>query len=432
MKITVFGAGPVGLVTSLSFAELGHQVLCLDIDSTKVTQLQSGKSPIYEPGLAEILQKQVQLEKIKFQTELSSSEDLGEFVFIAVNTPSRPASGCDLNFLNDAMKQIALFAHTPKYIVIKSTVTPGTLLNLQKQFSDRDFIFISNPEFIREGSALSDAMNPDRIVIGSLDKTAIEKMKMLFAPFIKLDSQFIVMDSTSAEFTKYAANIMLAARISMMNEFSRLTEILGGDIENIRRGIGSDSRIGPEFLKAGLGYGGSCFPKDIDALVNLAKMHGESLAITTAIGETNDLQIKNFTQKILKKIHLQNLKTISIWGVSFKPLSNDLREAPALKVISRLIESGLQLKIYDPVAHAELKELFADQPLVQIAATAEAALKNSDALVVMTEWKEFLAPDFKMIKSLLSWPIIFDGRNIYDPAQMRNLIIDYTSVGRPS
>ncbi|MBC7742937.1 MAG: UDP-glucose/GDP-mannose dehydrogenase family protein [Bdellovibrionaceae bacterium] len=430
MKISIFGAGPVGLITSLCFAEAGHQVVCVDVDQSKIDRLKNAEAPFYEPGLPELLKRQIEMERITFTVDAQVAITHADLIFLAVNTPTIN-SHCDLGSIETAIEQIIADQSRARTILIKSTVPPGTHLKYKEKYQRYSVKFISNPEFIREGHAISDVRNPDRIVLGLSQGQDIELIKNIYRPFIKSDEQLILMDPTSAELTKYAANIMLASRISLMNEISRLSERVGADIESVRRGVGSDHRIGSEFLRAGLGYGGSCFPKDTEALVSIAKSYGEEFNLTRAVADVNVTQIQRFAQKIITHAKENKLNTLSLWGVTFKPLSNDLREAPALKVISRLLESGLKLQIFDPVAGSDLAGLFGNNPLVTIYPNQYECLKNSDALVIMTEWDEFARPNFEHMKLLLRTATIFDGRNIYDPIEMRKLQFSYFSIGRP-
>lgn len=425
MKILMIGTGNIGLISALCLAEKGHEVFCIDTDQTKINKLIEGQSTLFEPGLDELLKKQLSAQKIHFSTKIEDYIHQADIIFLAVGTPNHSDGRIDLSAIHQAVEKIAQLS-SAKTIIIRSTVPPKTNLKLSEQY--KSLSFISSPEFLREGSAIDDELHPDRIIIGSDNPEHLELFKKIFINFEIDENKFIQMDSTTAELTKYAANIFLAARISLINEFSRICEKTGADIQTLKLGLSLDPRIGKEFLNSGLGYGGSCFPKDIDALLSHATELKENLKITQAVKETNDLQIENFAKKIITK--LSGKKTISIWGASFKPDTDDLREAPALKLMDLLLKEGLKIKVYDPKAGLSLQKIFLGNSSVCVSESSYAALEKSDALVIATEWSEFQQCDLSKVKSLLNNPIIFDGRNIFSPHKMKDLGFNYHSIGR--
>ncbi len=432
MKLVVFGAGHIGLTTSLCFAELGHQVLSVDVDTAKIQKLNDGLSEVYEPGLGELLKTQLSAGTIHFTTDAAKAIEFSDIIFIAVGTPTDSNGNCDLQFVLQVVNSIAFHAKTPKNIVIKSTVPAGTNLKLTKEFSHKKLQFISNPEFIREGCALNDCRKPDRAVVGTLGgENSIQLLRELYQPFLSRGADFLVMDPTSAELTKYAANTMLASRISLMNEFSQICEEVGADIDCLRIGIGADPRIGSQFLKAGIGYGGSCFPKDIDALIQMAASQNISVPMTKAIRTANQSQLNSFAEKI-KSYFLgkESEKIICLWGASFKPETNDLREAPALKLVQLLLDDGFKIQIFDPVSANQLEQIFKMNDLVKIYDNQYSALIDSYALIVATEWPQFIGADLVQIKNNLRSPVIFDGRNIFTKSQMENNQFKHFPIGR--
>ena len=440
MKITVVGTGYVGLVGAACLAEVGNHVLGLDVNAEKIRILKEGGIPIHEPGLLEIVRRNVENGRLSFTTNVEEAVGFGEVQFIAVGTPPDEDGSADLQYVTEAARNIGRFMNSAKVIVDKSTVPIGTgdmvkaavAEELKKRNVDIHYSVVSNPEFLKEGAAVEDFMRPDRIIIGTEDPKAIEVMKQVYAPFQRNHDRIVITDLRSAELIKYAANAMLATRISFMNELANLAEILGADIEMVRQGIGSDSRIGYHFLYPGCGYGGSCFPKDVKALIKTAKdVAGFDLKLLKAVEEVNDLQ-KYVLPKKIKKQFGDNLtnKHFALWGLAFKPNTDDMREASSRVLIDELIKAGATVTAYDPVAMDEGKRIFKDEKHLSFADTQDEALKNADALIIVTEWTEFRSPDFTVIKSSLKSPMIFDGRNLYDPKAVRALGFNYYPIGR--
>jgi UDPglucose 6-dehydrogenase len=439
MKITVVGTGYVGLVSGTCMAEVGNEVLCLDVDAAKIKILEDGDIPIHEPGLLEMVRRNVAAGRLKFTTDVKKAVEFGDVQFIAVGTPPDEDGSADLQYVVAAAQNIGKHMTAYKVIVDKSTVPVGTAdkvkaaiaqeLALRK--SDIEFSVVSNPEFLKEGAAVEDFMRPDRIVIGAADDVSKETMRALYAPFQRNHERLVVMDVRSAELTKYAANAMLATRISFMNELANLAEILGADIESVRKGIGSDPRIGYDFLYSGCGYGGSCFPKDVKALISTGGNNGYDLKVLNAVEAANDAQKQVLTKKI-KKHFGENLagKHFAVWGLAFKPNTDDMREATSRVLINDLLQAGATVTAYDPVAMPEAKRIFKDTAGLNYAETPIQALNNADALVIVTEWKEFRSPDFIQIKQKLKANIIFDGRNMYNPDAVKNAGLEYHSIGR--
>jgi UDPglucose 6-dehydrogenase len=456
MKITIIGTGYVGLVTGACLAEIGNDVFCLDVDPRKIDILNNGGVPIHEPGLQEIIARTRAAGRITFSTDVEASVAHGEVQFIAVGTPPDEDGSADLQYVLEAARNIGRYMTDYKVIVDKSTVPVGTAQRVRgvidEELAKRGlagtpkhaFSVVSNPEFLKEGAAVDDFMRPDRIVLGSDDDEggmrAREKMKRLYAPFNRNHERTLYMDVRSAEFTKYAANAMLATRISFMNEMANLADRVGADIEAVRRGIGSDPRIGYHFLYAGCGYGGSCFPKDVQALIRTASETGPGLRILEAVEEVNHEQKEVLVRKITKKLGDDLTgRTFAVWGLAFKPNTDDMREAPSRRVIADLLARGANVRAYDPVAVEEARRVFKldmehhPEQLARLhfAATQDETLTGADALVIVTEWKEFKSPDFVHLKAVLKTPLIFDGRNLYEPEAMTELGIDYHSIGRP-
>jgi len=440
MKITVVGTGYVGLVGAACLAEVGNHVLGLDVNPEKIRILKEGGIPIHEPGLLEIVRRNVENGRLSFTTNIEEAVHFGEVQFIAVGTPPDEDGSADLQYVTEAARNIGRFMTSEKVVVDKSTVPIGTgdkvkaaiAEELKKRNVDIHYSVVSNPEFLKEGAAVEDFMRPDRIVIGTEDPEAIEVMKQVYAPFQRNHERLVVTNLRSAELIKYAANAMLATRISFMNELANLAEIVGADIEMVRQGIGSDPRIGYHFLYPGCGYGGSCFPKDVKALIKTAKdVAGFDLKLLKAVEEVNDLQ-KYVLPKKIKKQFGDNLKGkhFALWGLAFKPNTDDMREASSRVLINELIKAGASITAYDPVAMDEAKRIFKDEKSLSFVDTQEEALKNADALIIVTEWTEFRSPDFALIKSSLKAPMIFDGRNLYDPKAVRALGFNYYPVGR--
>ena len=439
MKITVVGTGYVGLVSGTCLAEVGNEVLCLDVDPAKIKVLEDGGIPIHEPGLLEMVRRNVVAGRLKFTTDIPKAVAFGDVQFIAVGTPPDEDGSADLQYVVAAARSIGKYMSNYKVVVDKSTVPVGTAdkvkaaiaEELAARQSDIKFSVVSNPEFLKEGAAVEDFMRPDRIVIGAADDKSIEVMRAVYAPFQRNHERLVVMDIRSAELTKYAANAMLATRISFMNELANLAELLGADIEAVRKGIGADPRIGYDFLYAGCGYGGSCFPKDVKALISTASNNGFELKVLNAVEAANDAQKQVLTQKI--KTHFgENLagKHFAVWGLAFKPNTDDMREATSRVLIHDLLQAGATVTAYDPVAMDEAKRIFNGVVGLTFAKTPSAALNNADALVIVTEWKEFRSQDFSIIKHKLKENIIFDGRNLYDPNVVKNAGIEYKPIGR--
>ena len=436
MKITIFGAGYVGLVSGACLAEKGHDVLCMDISADRVAMLQAGKSPIYEPGLDALLSSNQQAGRLDFTTDVAAAVAHGEVQFIAVGTPPDEDGSADLQYVLAVANSIGEHMDSPKVIVDKSTVPVGTAdkvnATVQAALDNRkeniDFHIVSNPEFLKEGAAIADFMQPDRVVIGADSEAAFEKMREVYAPFIDDNHPLVEMDIRSAELTKYAANAMLATKISFMNELSQIAELLDADIEKVRHGIGFDKRIGTQFIAPGCGYGGSCFPKDVKALIATAKSHDYQPQLLDAVESVNYAQKRVLVKKILQ--HFDNDikgKTFALWGLSFKPNTDDMREASSRVLIEELQKAGATIQAYDPVAMEEAERLGLNVTLTE---TKEAALQNADALVIVTEWDQFKTSDFDVIKQQLSSPVIFDGRNLFSLTQMAEQGITYYSIGR--
>ena len=439
MKLTVVGTGYVGLVTGACLADVGNRVLCIDIDPKKIATLESGGIPIFEPGLKEIVANNVAAGRLRFSTDIVEGVAYGDIQMIAVGTPPGEDGSADLQYVVAAARNIGRHMSSPKIVVDKSTVPVGTAdrvraaiaEELKARAVDIGFSVVSNPEFLKEGAAVEDFMRPDRIVIGADDPQTIETMREMYAPFQRSHDRLMVMDVRSAELTKYAANAMLATRISFMNELALLAELLGADIESVRKGIGSDPRIGYQFLYPGIGYGGSCFPKDVQAMQRTAAAAGMNLKLLDAVERVNYAQKHVLTQKIVKRFG-ENLagKTIAVWGLAFKPNTDDMREAPSLVLIDDLTQRGANIVAFDPVAMKEAKHLLAGNDKVRLAGSANDALTGADALAIVTEWKTFRAPDFTAMKAALKAPVVFDGRNLYEPANMQELGFDYYPIGR--
>jgi len=440
VKITIIGSGYVGLVSGACFADLGNDVVCLDLDEKKIAQLRDGSIPIYEPGLQQLVSHNVAAGRLRFTTDIDESVAHGAVQFIAVGTPSDQDGSADMRYVVAAARNIGRSMNEYRVIVNKSTVPVGTSERVQasvgeelrKRGLDLPFSVVSNPEFLKEGAAIADFMRPDRIVVGSSDERATQVMRQLYGPISRNHDRILVMDPRSAELTKYAANAMLATRISFMNELANLAEKVGANIESVRHGIGSDQRIGYHFLYAGVGYGGSCFPKDIQALQHTAGEYGVQLTIVDSVEKANRTQKQRLLEKVRGRFgeHLDG-RHFAVWGLSFKPNTDDMREAPSRVVINGLLSRGASIAAYDPVAMEEGKKIFSREPGVRFASSTVGALDGADALIIVTEWKEFRSPDFDDMKKRLKSPVVFDGRNLYDPAMMRDAGMEYFSVGRP-
>ena len=439
MRITIIGTGYVGLVSGACLAELGNDVLCLDVDAEKIAMLKRGEIPIYEPGLEPMVKRNMAAGRIQFTTDVAASVAHGQVQFIAVGTPPDEDGSADLKYVLAAAREIGRHMNDYKVVVDKSTVPVGTAGKVQAAIAEElgrrgknvEFSVVSNPEFLKEGAAIDDFMRPDRIVIGVADERSTQIMRAIYASIQRNHERMVVMDIPSAELTKYAANAMLATRISFMNELANLAEKLGADIEHVRQGIGSDARIGYHFLYAGCGYGGACFPKDVSALEKTAQDAGMQLRILNAVNEVNVLQKSRLLEKITARFG-DNLKDkrFAVWGLAFKANTDDMREATSKVVVPGLIERGGSVCVYDPIAMERAKQDFAGLAGITYAATPQEALDGADCLVIITEWKEFRSPDFDDIKRRLKTPVIFDGRNLYDPAMVRGYGIEYSAIGR--
>ncbi|MEM7360639.1 MAG: UDP-glucose/GDP-mannose dehydrogenase family protein [Pseudomonadota bacterium] len=438
MNISIVGTGYVGLVTGTCFADVGNQVICVDNDKNKIDRLHAGEIPIYEPGLERLVKGNVAQGRLQFTTDLDTAVQQAEIIFIAVGTPPDEDGSADLSHVLTVAKSIGSCMQEPVVIVTKSTVPVGTAAKvraaiqneLDQRGSDIQFSVASNPEFLKEGAAIEDFMKPDRIVVGADDERAVDLMRSIYAPFNRNHERLIVMDIPSAELTKYAANAMLATKISFMNELSNLAELLDADIELVRQGIGSDPRIGYHFIYPGCGYGGSCFPKDVQALHRTARHHGYDARILSAVEEVNHDQKSVLLNKIVKQFGDDlSGKTFAVWGLAFKPNTDDMREAPSRVIIDGLLARGAAIKAYDPVANREAAEIYREAD-VSLVDDLYAATEDADALVLVTEWKAFRSPDFNRLRDQMSAPLIFDGRNIYDPAQLKELGFRYHGIGR--
>ena len=439
MKITVIGTGYVGLVSGACLADVGNDVLCLDLDASKIRILEDGGIPIHEPGLLEIVRSNVAAGRLLFTTDIARAVAHGTIQFIAVGTPPDEDGSADLQYVLAAARNIGRHMTDYKVIVDKSTVPVGTGDKVKQAVAEVlaergvavPYAIVANPEFLKEGAAVEDFMRPDRIVVGAEDEQAIHLMRALYAPFQRSRERVIVMDIRSAELTKYAANAMLATRISFMNEMANLADKLGADIEMVRQGIGSDPRIGLYFLYPGCGYGGSCFPKDVQALQRTARVDaGIELKVLNAVEDANDAQKHILTAKLKARFPSLQGRRFALWGLAFKPNTDDMREAPSRYLISDLFEAGATVTAYDPVSMEEAKRIYGEEPRLSYAAKPLDALDGADGLIIVTEWKEFRSMDFEAIKGRLKTPIIFDGRNLYNPALVREAGIEYFAIGR--
>ena len=439
MKASIIGTGYVGLVTGACLAEVGNHIKCFDVDERKINMLREGDIPIFEPGLKEIVRNNVAAGRLSFTTDAAESAKYAKLQMIAVGTPPGEDGSADLQYVLAAARSIGEHMDGPRVIVDKSTVPVGTAdkvkkavaETLQKRGAKHAYSVVSNPEFLKEGAAVEDFMRPDRIVIGAEDPDAIAAMRELYAPFQRNHERLQLMDIRSAELTKYAANAMLATRISFMNELALLAEKLGADIEHVRIGIGSDPRIGYHFLYPGAGYGGSCFPKDVMALLRTGDEHGVELKVVKAVDAANERQKGVMAEKVVKRFgnDLKG-KRFALWGLAFKPNTDDMREAPSLVVIKALLERGAAVCAYDPVAMDEARRIYGKERSVSFAASAMDAVKDSDALIIMTEWKAFRSPDFDELKKMLREPVIVDGRNLYEPSVVASHGLEYYPIGR--
>ena len=441
MKVTVVGAGYVGLVTGACLAEMGNHVVCLDVDPRKIEMLKRGEIPIHEPGLDAVVQRNAAAGRLQFTTDVAAAVGHGTLQFIGVGTPPDEDGSADLKYVLAAAEAIGQHMTDYKVIIDKSTVPVGTADKVRAKVAaalrargvDLPFAVCSNPEFLKEGAAVDDFMRPDRIIVGCDDDRAALLMRAIYSPFMRNHDKLLVMDVRSAEFTKYAANAMLATRISFMNELALLAESVDADIEWVRKGIGSDPRIGTQFLYAGTGYGGSCFPKDVKALIHTGAENGVRLGVLQAVEAANERQKHLLVGRVVARFgeDLQG-RTFAVWGLAFKPNTDDMRDAPSRVVIEELVKRGASIRAYDPVAMPEASRVLEGVPRVAMVDSQTAALQGADALLIVTEWKEFRNPDFDLIKSTLKQPVIFDGRNLYEPALMREFGVEYVGIGRGS
>ncbi len=439
MKLAVIGSGYVGLVTGACFADMGNRVVCVDNDQRKIEMLNQGEIPIYEPGLKELVLSNSAAGRLAFTTDVKSAIQASDIIFIAVGTPPDEDGSADLQYVLAVASDIARYMQEYVIVVDKSTVPVGTAdlvhatisQGLKQRGVDIPFAVVSNPEFLKEGAAIEDFMKPDRVVVGVDDPRVGEIMRELYLPFNRTSDRVIVMSIRSAEMTKYAANAMLATKISFMNELSRLCEALGADIAEVRHGIGSDSRIGYKFIYPGVGYGGSCFPKDVKALIQMSRQAGLEPFIMQAVEDVNESQKRILVRKV-KALFGDDLsgKTFCVWGLAFKPQTDDMREAPAIVIIDALIQSGAKIQAFDPVAMDEARRIFGDQPALTFCQDEYEAAQGSDALLLVTEWHQFRYPDFARIKANLKQPVVFDGRNLYDPKHLKEMGFVYHGIGR--
>jgi UDPglucose 6-dehydrogenase len=434
MQIAVIGTGYVGLVSGTCFAESGNEVICVDVDAHKIELLQQGTVPIYEPGLAELVRRNAELGRLHFTTELAAAVQPAQAVFLAVGTPSADDGAADLTNLWAVVNALAPLLPEDAVVITKSTVPVGTnaqIFRRLQELTGREFDVVSNPEFLKEGAALDDFMRPDRVVIGVRNARPVELLRELYTPFLRVEQPFLVMSPESAETTKYVANALLATKISFINEVANLCEHLEADINDVRRGIGHDSRIGFAFLFPGVGYGGSCFPKDVRALQHMARARGVEPHMLSAVETVNTQQKTILLSKIVEHFGGQLAgRTLAVWGLAFKPRTDDIREAPALALIDQLLELGAHLQVHDPEALDNVRAQYGHR--LTYAERPYDALNGVEAVVIMTEWKEFQNPDFKMMRKRMKTPVIFDGRNIYDPAHIRTAGFTYHSIGRMS
>ena len=439
MKLTVIGTGYVGLVSGTCFAEMGNDVICVDNDKNKIDKLNNGKIPIWEPGLEDMVHRNVEGGRLTFTTNIKDAVENSDICFIAVGTPPDEDGSADLQYVLAVAGDIAKYMNGYKVIIDKSTVPVGTADKVKKTVQeildergvDHKFDVVSNPEFLKEGDAINDSMKPDRVVVGTDSEECVELMRELYTPFARSHEKLIIMSVRSAEMTKYTANAMLATKISFMNDIANLCELTGADISEVRHGIGSDSRIGYKFIYPGVGYGGSCFPKDVKALIKMAEGIGTETRVLQAVEDVNDDQKSVLVHKVKKHFgeDLSGL-TFAVWGLAFKPKTDDMREAPAITIINGLIEAGAVVQAYDPVAMDEANRVFGDNSKIKYTHGNYDALKGADALLLITEWNQFRYPDFDKMKNLLKTPVIFDGRNQYNPKELKEKGFAYYGIGR--
>jgi UDPglucose 6-dehydrogenase len=439
MDIGVFGSGYVGLVQAAVLADVGHQVICVDVDKQRIEQLRTGEVPFFEPGLSRMMQEGMDNGLLTFTDDATAMLASCDYLFIAVGTPADEDGSADLRYVLQVATTIGEQMDRRKVVITKSTVPVGTADKIQAAISaalarrdlDLEFDVVSNPEFLKEGSAMADATRPDRIIIGTDSERAIKEMQIMYQAYNRNRDKMMAMDTRSAEMTKYAANAMLATKISFINEMSNIAEAVGADIEEVRRGMGADPRIGYQFIYPGAGYGGSCFPKDIQALQHLAGEHHQTAPIITAVHDTNERQKNKLGQRVLSCLgpDLSNCR-VAVWGLSFKPNTDDMREAPAVQLLHTLWQQGATVQAFDPQASAAAAAKYGERADLLLCASKEDALKNADCLVICTEWKAFFSPNFETVKKLLKRPLIIDGRNLYDPAYIASQGIEYYAIGR--
>ena len=443
MNICIVGTGYVGLVTAACFAEMGNDVSCIDIDPAIIDRLKSGQIHIYEPGLEPIVKRNSEQGRLSFSTNLADGIEDALFILNCVGTPSKPDGSCDLSYIHQVAAEIGQVMNEYKIIINKSTVPVGTADQVQKIIQEEiekrginiEFDVVSNPEFLKEGDAINDFMKPDRVILGTDNIRTSKLMETLYAPFARSREKMIVMSIKSAELTKYAANCMLATKISFMNEIANICEHVGADVSDVRIGIGSDHRIGYHFIYPGVGYGGSCFPKDVKALINTTQENGYEPKLITAVDEVNTKQKKVLADKIKDYFSGKNGikdKTLALWGLSFKANTDDIRESASLEIIKDLTEGGMHIRAFDPVAEENAKKALKDNPLAEVFNNQYEVLEGSDALAVVTDWNQFRNPDFKRLKKALTSPVIFDGRNLYSPSFVADQGFVYFSIGRPT
>jgi UDPglucose 6-dehydrogenase len=434
MKLSIIGTGYVGLVSGVCFAENGNDVICMDVDEKKIERLKKGDPVIYEPQLKELLQKNIREKRINFTSNLKETVQLSDIIFLCLPTPPNEDGSVDLSRLLDVTKKMAKYINGYKIVVSKSTAPVGTCDKIKKilfKETKQEPDVVSNPEFLKEGAAVSDFLSPDRVIVGTRSKKAADIMRELYLSFMRVSERFILMDEHSSELTKYAANSMLALRISFMNEVANICEKVKADINMVRNGIGSDTRIGKSFLFPGVGYGGSCFPKDVKGLIKTAEEYGYDFKILKAIDSINQYQKLILIEKIKKHFHNKlEGKIFTLWGLSYKPNTDDIREAPSITIASELIVAGAKLQAFDPVANENFKHIFKNEKNLRLFRNNYSALKNSDGLIMVTEWNEFRRLDFGKMKKLMKTPVVFDGRNIYDPKLLNSQGFDYYGIGR--
>jgi len=441
MRVAIFGTGYVGLVTGTCLAEVGHQVTCVDVDAAKVAGLAAGIVPIYEPGLTPMVKANHAAGRLHFTTDAAKAVDFGEIFFIAVGTPPDEDGSADLQYVLAVARSIGAHLTRPAIIVNKSTVPVGTADKVRAAITDTlaargievAFDVVSNPEFLKEGDAVNDCMRPDRIVVGAQSEAAIATMRRLYAPFNRNHDRMVTMDVRSAELTKYAANAMLATKISFMNEIANIAEKVGADVEMVRKGIGSDPRIGWHFIYPGAGYGGSCFPKDVQALSRTASQHGYPARVLDAVEAVNDAQKGHLFELMLRHYGSEDAlrgKTVAVWGLAFKPNTDDMRAASSRRLLAQLWQAGARVRAFDPEAREEARRIFGQRDDLVLCDSADAALEGADALAVVTEWKQFRSPDFARLKATLTDAVVFDGRNLYEPAEVEAQGLAYWGIGR--